>query len=1139
LLGSGAAEERFRLPEELTLSRGQVTIVDRATGHSYHLNDVEVRLRHEAAGYRLSGAFRAPRLVDGPVRMVVETPQAVTSLDAFNGRLYLQLPDTDADRIASLVPSSWGIDALRGRVRGEIWADVAGGLPQRITTDVHGEALTVPADVPLRLDSLSARADWRRQADGWKLDVGNLAFRRRGEPASPPAALSLQRDAGSYRGAVTTARVSDLVSLGKAAGVFPPETVEALDGAAPRGRLAGVRFAMAAGGNGPWRVAGSVDGVSARAHGHLPELNGFRADFVATDRGGSATVVGRNGDVFLPRLFRSKLPFQRLSADVRWWRGAGGGYEVAFPDIRVVNEDGRVNGRGRIWATPGQKPFLDLRAHLVDGSGEHTSRYLPVGVMPDDLVEWLDQGVRGGRVPQGDLILYGPADDFPFQHGEGVFDIQGDVVGGTLSYAPDWPIMEDLAGSLHFHNEGMVITATDGRSEGGRLRRATARIPNLKDAVLTVDGEFEGPGDDMLGFLRDSPLMEKKPDALDGVSLKGTPRLGLELRIPFEKGKPGIGKPVVDGSVTFGGATLSSQRGGLHVDDLKGVVRFNNDGFRWSGLQGRVDGHALVSGAHTRGTGTDARIQISALFNAPPGDLPHVPPVVRRIASGDADWYLAVNVPGFQAPGGNAGVELSSDLRGVRIAAPAPFGKPADRAGRFVVRTEVGPDELGSLSMTYGRDNRATVVLDGSDSPARVGVALGGAAVELPAERGVRVRGSIARLDLPAWRRFADGLVNADAAPEREAGSELPLNRADLQVGELVLGSVAVKSVDLGVRPWADGWAVNASGKAAQGRVRLDFRGEGHVNARLQRLHLVGAQSAGVGTDADADGVGPGVPPLKVSIDDLQVDGRSYGSLAAEITAAPGGGRKLESIRLSGSTYTAEASGAWKPGAGSGTSNVRFTMDAADTGKALASLGYAKTIEGGKGHAAGDLTWKGGLSSPDVATLAGKVRFNVTDGNLPEVEPGAGRVLGLLSLAQIPRRLLLDFSDLSGDGLAFDRIQASLTVEKGIARPDVFFIDSSVARIEASGAIDLKSRTYDQIVPVIPRLSSTFPLIGGLAGGPTAAIMLLMAQKLFQQGVDRLTQYRYRVTGPWENPTIEPVRRADARPEQRRVFNGR
>ena len=54
--------------------------------------------------------------------------------------------------------------------------------------------------------------------------------------------------------------------------------------------------------------------------------------------------------------------------------------------------------------------------------------------------------------------------------------------------------------------------------------------------------------------------------------------------------------------------------------------------------------------------------------------------------------------------------------------------------------------------------------------------------------------------------------------------------------------------------------------------------------------------------------------------------------------------------------------------------------------------------------------------------MTGQVKVAIDAGQFLKAEPGAARLLGVLSLQSLPRRLLLDFRDLFEEGFAFDNV---------------------------------------------------------------------------------------------------------------------
>ena len=112
------------------------------------------------------------------------------------------------------------------------------------------------------------------------------------------------------------------------------------------------------------------------------------------------------------------------------------------------------------------------------------------------------------------------------------------------------------------------------------------------------------------------------------------------------------------------------------------------------------------------------------------------------------------------------------------------------------------------------------------------------------------------------------------------------------------------------------------------------------------------------------------------------------------------------------------------------SSSLSLTLDSSDVRTTLRQFNYGDYISGKRGKLVADLHWPGGLDEQILGRASGTLEVQVDEGQLLSVEPGAGRVLGLLSIAALPRRLGLDFRDLTDKGLAFDSVHANFNVSQ-------------------------------------------------------------------------------------------------------------
>ena len=169
------------------------------------------------------------------------------------------------------------------------------------------------------------------------------------------------------------------------------------------------------------------------------------------------------------------------------------------------------------------------------------------------------------------------------------------------------------------------------------------------------------------------------------------------------------------------------------------------------------------------------------------------------------------------------------------------------------------------------------------------------------------------------------------------------------------------------------------------------------------------------------------------------------------------------------------------------------------------------------------LSWPGAPNQFAAGSLQGDVNVTLGKGGLPNIDPGLGRVLGLLDLDTLWRRLNLDFSDLFGEGLAYDSVTGHLRLDQGQVLTEGLLIDAVPARIVISGRAGLLQHDLDQIVTVIPHTTASLPIAGVLAGGPAVGAAVFVAQRLIGERVDSITATHYALKGSWQLPKIDKI----------------
>src|SRR5262249_12772809 len=132
-------------------------------------------------------------------------------------------------------------------------------------------------------------------------------------------------------------------------------------------------------------------------------------------------------------------------------------------------------------------------------------------------------------------------------------------------------------------------------------------------------------------------------------------------------------------------------------------------------------------------------------------------------------------------------------------------------------------------------------------------------------------------------------------------------------------------------------------------------------------------------------------------------------------------------------------------------------LNTEDLGTVLKQWNVTTDLVGGHGYSTFNLTWEGVPYQPTLKSLSGNVNLHFDNGRIihlsksAEAELGIGRILNLFSLQTLPRRLRLDFSDLTDSGFTFDTMRGSFKLDQGNAFTKEAYVKGPVARVAIQG----------------------------------------------------------------------------------------
>ncbi|HET7130654.1 MAG TPA: AsmA-like C-terminal region-containing protein, partial [Gammaproteobacteria bacterium] len=384
----------------------------------------------------------------------------------------------------------------------------------------------------------------------------------------------------------------------------------------------------------------------------------------------------------------------------------------------------------------------------------------------------------------------------------------------------------------------------------------------------------------------------------------------------------------------------------------------------------------------------------------------------------------------------------------------------------------------------------------------RAALRFGGALPELRADRGVTVDGNLPELHVDDW--LALGGENGGSGAAFSAG----FAGGALDVAAFTAFGQELGSTKLTARRRTDDWQLEIDSEPVAGTLLIpaDLDRDPQVVAVMRRLYL----SAGDGTPTRQ--IDPRqLPGLQLHSDEFAVGPRQLGRLDAEILSDPLG-LKLASFESSSDSFSAQGSGGWFVGTDGDTTRLSVTVSSTDLAKTFAALGFDPIIEGKSAEVTASVYWPGPPTGDWMQHVGGDVAVKAEKGSLIDVQPGAGRVVGLLSLSALPRRLALDFRDVFNRGLTFDDITADFVVVDGNAYTDNLKLTGPVAEIGVIGRTGLRDKDYHQQAVVTAEPGKVLPTVGALLGGPGVGAALLIFTRIFKKPLAGIGRASYCVT---------------------------
>lgn len=919
--------------------------------------------------------------------------------------------------------------------------------------------------------------------------------------------------------------------------------------------------------------------------GKMPGLSGLTGDVDGSEASGRVSINARRMIVDAPGVMREPLTFSTLIGQAGW-QHKNGELAINVDNIAITNDDLAGNLFGSYHTQAGTLGVLDLTGKLTRGDIRRAARYTPLIALDRKGNDWLNGALLAGHTEDFRIRIKGNLSDFPPDGKKKVlFEIGGHAQDAVMEFDKNWPRIENISGEFLIRGNRLDVESPSATILDTRLHNVTVTIPDLtsKDPVLEIKGEATGASNSFLNFVQKSPVRGYIDGFTDGVRATGSGKLDLSARIPLSGDQPvkvsGTIK-VQDNNIDLGKdvpllrntrGTLMFTESGMHANGvsaeiLGGKASINVQNDVDGGVHATVKGRSNVDALHRIETypvldylhgSTDWDANISANKNSTQiiikSDLQGISSSLPQPFAKSANDVLPLRLeknPVLILP--------KRSKRREKCTEPCAGAEGTVAEGQDVITASLG--NLFSARLERQNQGGTMMVKRGTVGFGARGKPHASNKTKKPSRGrdGVWLSGDLPELSVEGWGGLAGGADNGSKSKGKSAGASanhsakpadnadqtagygttFPIAGANLRIEKLTGYGQRFSKIHVTAGRRGDGLAARLSSKGLNGEVVWEPHGYNTgslFRARLSNLQWSGEAQTEVPSPSTepfkpapvktgpAGKIHPGsIPAVDISIENLYVREKHIGRF--ELIGHPENKDwLLRRLNITNPDGRLVGSGVWSDAQGQLQTQLNMMLDISDAGKILDRSGYPNTVKGGSGRLVADLSWPGTPDEYSSATLNGTLKLDAGKGQFLKMDPGAGKLLGVLSLQDLPKHIALGFTDVFSEGFQFDNINGKATIKDGVIESQDFHIYGSSAKVTLKGKVDLKNETQNLTVRILPTLGDSVSLISAFAISPVVGIGSLIVNKVLGNPLDKLASFEYNVSGSWSDPSVVKV----------------
>ena len=909
-------------------------------------------------------------------------------------------------------------------------------------------------------------------------------------------------------------------------------------------------------GQGPkFDVSGKLNNVSVKRYQDIvPGITNLTGKILANQDQGNIDLNSKNLQLVIDGFLADpKMNFDTVKGKVNWSL-KNKQWLIGLDDLAVANKDLALNTKGSYLIGKDKNPdSMDLAIQFDRAEIQTIFRYLP-SEMSKDARSYIEKAVVSGQIKNGSLKIKGDPNKAPFETpNSGELTLTLPISKVVYRPAPlfpankgAWPEFTDLEGQITMQQAKLAANIQSARYKGLQIQNLNAEIANIasKQASVQFKAVVNGPIDDMMDYLRTTPVLLQRPALANQLKISGLGKLDLGFTLPLQ-----------------------------NTNDLKlnAALYLNNNTVQWSDLApfNKVQGTVRLTEDLPQFEQISAEFfggTVSLKQNAVSQNKKDLYDLsgkvdLARLKEHFSDKVGAQSRQLLNALNGSIGfkgnlvlssklteLNLDLDLNALGSNLPQPLDKKtgSNLKGQFKYqsvlnestskRTSQWSSQLGKNISLEGRINAQGVMSQG------IGIGV----TPLVPESGIGINLQANDINIDDWHSLLYPKALSNKAPVQKStqesmkGSSSPdgdgLNVLNARVRNAVALNRQWPNLTLNAKLVNGSWLIQAKSPLLEGQVQYVERpGFDLVKGKLVRLNVPKStpRIISVAGDPKAKAVAKtvplnSIPELDLTIDQLSINQYKPGGIVIK-TQNSLNKIAIQNLVVTNAEASTKVSGEWS--VDTQGNNERILLDVSseikDLGGVIAHWGSPKAVEGGKGIVTAQLDWSGPPYDPAYETLSGKIAIKLENGRLLQVDSGIAKVIGVFSLQSLLKFASFDIQGSLGNvvtaGTGFNTLSGDFIIRNGVARTQNFTMQLNQARVATSGLVNIPKQIQDLRITIFPTIDATAGALALFAVNPIIGASALISQYLISNQLNRNLQSDYLVQGSWDKPDVIPL----------------